>query len=654
MVKASPARDLVNKTISLNKAQGRDDLDRRLGHTQRRLDDPSVRVLVVGEFKQGKSQLINALVGASVCPLDDDIATAVPTEVGYAQQPSAHVFLAPDGRADVDPADTETREVPIGDLTAYILRTKTLVEGRRIVGARALLPRQLLQSGLTLVDTPGVGGLDSMHSAATMTVLPSADAVIMVSDASAEFTAPEIEFLRKALAACPTVFCVLSKTDLYPQWRRILELNTAHLRNAGLDIPIIPVSAQVRLQAMARQDVELNTLSGYPELVNRLQQQVIRGRERLLMQSTSHDVNAVLANIRMGLETERSALTDPEALPEITAGLVEARTRAEELKKQTSRWQVTLSDGLADLNADLDHDLRDRIRRVLREAERAIDDGDPGESWDIFSAWYSERINSALADTFAWADDNAAWLVDQVGVHFVEETQSLSPVFHLDDTQGLIETVGVVGDLDRGHLNPIQRVLIGMRGSYGGILMFGLMTGLAGMALVNPISVGAGLLLGTKAYREDAQQRLKRRRSEAKGLVRKYADDVIFYVAKQLRDRLRLVQRTVREYYTDVADELAQSMTKSLATAKEAAQATAAERKERLAVVEQTLRTIAALERDSRALTSTGGKPSPQPGAQRPKPSPQNSAPAPSRQERQDTPAPSRQDAPAGSRQGSA
>ena len=44
-----------------------------------------MRVLVVGEFKQGKSQLVNALVNAPVCPVDDDIATAVPTVVRHAE-----------------------------------------------------------------------------------------------------------------------------------------------------------------------------------------------------------------------------------------------------------------------------------------------------------------------------------------------------------------------------------------------------------------------------------------------------------------------------------------------------------------------------------------------------------------------------------------
>lgn len=601
MVKGASGKDLVVRTIALCEAQGRDDLVRRLRHTARRLETGTVRVLVVGEFKQGKSQLINALVGAQVCPLDDDIATAVPTEVGYGAAPAAHVLLAPED-LDADASPPEEREVRIQDLAAHILDGQGLLDGRRIVGARALLPRRLLESGLTLVDTPGVGGVDSMHSLTTTAVLPSADAVIMVSDASSEFTAPEVAFLQSALATCPTVLCVLSKTDLFPEWRRIVDLDREHLRRAGIDVPILPVSAQVRLRATARQDPQLNAESGFPELVAHVQQHVIGRRDSLRVASTRHDVASVLANVKMSLDTEHASLTDPSTLPELTAGLLEARTRAEELKQRTARWQVTLSDGFADLNSDLDHDLKDRVRRVLREAEAAIDHGDPGESWEEFSEWFSGRITSALRDTFAWADENAAWLVDQVGVHFVEATEGMSPVFHLDDTQGVIDPVGVMGSLDSGQLNAMQRVLVGMRGSYGGILMFGLMTGLAGMALVNPISVGAGLLLGTKAYREDAQQRLKRRRAEARGLVKKYADDVVFYAIKHLRDRLRLVQRTVREYYTDLADELGRSMSESLAIAQQGAKSTAAERKARLAEVDRTLSLIATLEKASQDL----------------------------------------------------
>jgi hypothetical protein len=58
---------------------------RRLRQARARLLDDQVRVLVVGEFKQGKSMLVNSLVSAPVCPVFDDIATAVSTVVRYAR-----------------------------------------------------------------------------------------------------------------------------------------------------------------------------------------------------------------------------------------------------------------------------------------------------------------------------------------------------------------------------------------------------------------------------------------------------------------------------------------------------------------------------------------------------------------------------------------
>jgi len=548
------APDLVQRVRSLCQQQGRADLVARLGHTTRRLSDPSVRVLVVGEFKQGKSQLINALVNAPVCPVDDDVATAVPMEVRYGAQPAAAILLASRSAAvDGGLAEPDQVDVAIDAVAGSIGGRVERADGRTVVGAKALLPRAILQDGLVFVDTPGVGGLASSHSASTLAALPTADAVILVSDASSEFTAPEVTFLRQALAACPTVALVLSKTDLFPDWRRVRDLDGGHVERLDLRLPIIPVSSSLRLAAAARGDASLNEESGFPALVRYLRAEVLGRRDQLLARSTAHDVNGVVDNLKMALTAERDALADPSAVPELVAALNEARTRADELKRRSSRWQSTLSDGVADLNADLDHDLRDRIRVIVREAETSIDQGYPGESWDEFSIWYEQRISAAIADTFLWAERNAGWLVQEVGQHFSEDSKTLTPDFHLDDTTGVVDPVNELGRLDTGQLNTLQKMLVGLRGSYGGILMFGLLTGLAGIPLVNPISVGAGIVLGTKAYRDDADQRLKRRQAEAKVLVRKYSDEVIFYVSKQLKDRLRIVQRAVRDHYNDVA-----------------------------------------------------------------------------------------------------
>ena len=64
--------------------------------------------------------------------------------------------------------------------------------------------------------------------------------MLFVSDASQEYTEPEIQFLRHAMRISPNVACVLTKTDLYPQWRQVEELNRAHLAAIDPDIRHVP------------------------------------------------------------------------------------------------------------------------------------------------------------------------------------------------------------------------------------------------------------------------------------------------------------------------------------------------------------------------------------------------------------------------------
>ena len=62
-----------------------------------------------------------------------------------------------------------------------------------------------------------------------MALLASADALLFVTDASAELSSSELEFLEQASQRCPTVIAALTKTDLYPEWRRVHALDQQRL-----------------------------------------------------------------------------------------------------------------------------------------------------------------------------------------------------------------------------------------------------------------------------------------------------------------------------------------------------------------------------------------------------------------------------------------
>ncbi len=593
----------------------RADLCRRLEQASARLRDPSIRVIVVGEFKQGKSKLINALVNAPVCPVDDDIATSVPTVVRYGEPASAAVLVpAPDNSAaDIFTAENpagdaagggiERRPVALTDLPAFVSEQGNPGNSRKIAAAEVRLPRRLLTGGLSIIDSPGVGGMGSTHTLTTLTALPTADAMLLVSDASQEYTEPELRFLRQAMRITPSVAAVLSKTDLYPDWRRVAELDRAHLDQVAPDIPLLPLSADLRLEAARLQDSELNDESGYPALVAHLRNDVVGKAERIQRRSVSQDLLSVTGNLRLSLQSELDALENPGGTPQMLAELEQARAEADHLRKRSARWQLTLSDGINDLIADMEYDLRDRLRGIQREAENAIDQGDPGPVWPQFSQWLEECVAAAVSDTFVWTSERSQWLAAQVAEHFAADEVSL-PVLHVSDSGDALDPVEQMPQLDPGRVNPVQKVLIGMRGSYGGVLMFGLLTGIFGMALINPLSVGAGLLLGRKAYREDKETRLKRRQGEAKALVRRQLDDVTFQVGKQLKDRLRLVQRTIRDHFTEIADEYHRSLSDSVAAAQKAANSYAQEKEGRVRDIRAELKKVDALHRAAEAVAA--------------------------------------------------
>ena len=79
---------------------------------------------------------------------------------------------------------------------------------------------------------------------------------------------------------------------------------------------------------------------------------------------------------------------------------------------------MTLTDGIADLIADMEHDLRDRLRKVQREAENSIDEGDPGPIWDQITEWLDQRVAAAVSETFVWTDERSRWLSEEVAELF--------------------------------------------------------------------------------------------------------------------------------------------------------------------------------------------------------------------------------------------
>ena len=136
------------------------------------LDNPvQVQVGFVGEFSSGKSSLINALLGrkvlpAMVSPTTGSITLVIPTE---GIETNAYLLQNLDG--EYKPTSVlEFQEVATGKK-----------QGTAVV---KVPPTDLLASGYTIVDTPGVQSLVKTHTDITFGYLPLLDGIVLCHDAN--------------------------------------------------------------------------------------------------------------------------------------------------------------------------------------------------------------------------------------------------------------------------------------------------------------------------------------------------------------------------------------------------------------------------------------------------------------------------------------
>jgi gas vesicle protein len=592
------ATRLVGLGLRACEAYGRDDLSHRLSAARRGLADPAIHVVVVGEFKQGKSSLVNALVGADICPVADDIATAVPTYVRHGPDPSATLIF---------PGDPPRRQsVPLDEVRQWVTEDRPAEssdeEAPAPAGVEVRLPRQLLAGGLVLVDTPGVGGLGSAHAAASLAAASMADALLFVSDASQELTFHELAFLRRARDMCATVLCVLTKTDFYPAWRKVKDLNERHLAG-GPPTPLIPVSSMLRRRAVAGNDQKLNQESGFPDLVQRLVAQVRGGAAGKIAAEAAAAVAGVCEQLETQFASERSALVDSAAAKRVVDELTAVKQRVETLKSAAARWSQTLTDGIADLNSDVDHDLRRRIREIITEAEEAIDKVDPADTWSQMESWLESRVAGEMLANYTLLRDRATTLSEEVGEHFQEASGEVLRQFPVTNPAPLATSVSVDHQIDLEKMKVGKQAMVALKAAYGGAIMFvmiGVMTGFT----LGPLALGIGVVMGRKGLKEEKQRQTKQRQAQAKNAVRRYCDQVSFVVGKDSKDTLRRIQRELRDHYTALAEEINRSNAEALRAATEATNRTQAERDRRLSDIDAELTRLRTLRQQAEGMAT--------------------------------------------------
>ncbi|GAB3839838.1 P-loop NTPase family protein [Dactylosporangium cerinum] len=465
--------------------------------TERRRDVQRPRIVVVGETKRGKSSLTNMLMGVpNLSPVDAAVATASYLEFTHNAQHGARAYVP--GRED---------PIPI-NLTD--LRDWGTVLGRLPDGMRP--PRRIevhhsapLLQYLTLTDTPGTGGLDSMHVEVAMDAVERATALLFVVDASSPFSKPEMNFLIEASKKVNFVLFALTKVDAYPGWRTILADNKGQLQTHAPrfgSAPWFPVSARLAELAMTLPKEaagELIRESRIAELQHALIDLAKKGH---LLQQANVLRSVRSEYIRIDQEYgDRMKATDPD--PKDAERAKEERAQVATRKRTEARqWSLALSTETQRARVEATTRLRSYMTQLQEQFMEKIDKGGRSDISEL-----PAEVDKALYALSVRLSHDLEFRFRKVG------ERVLAQVFHPNELQHVLRqlnaklrhALGTKPRRDSGGgdgamvvMSSAGMAMMAGRGAMAGAGAIGL-AGVAGAGLVIPV-IGIGLGLAAGAY----------------------------------------------------------------------------------------------------------------------------------------------------------
>ena len=391
------ARERLATLLREHDKRAADQVDRLLA---RRDSTPSI--VVVGETNRGKSSLVNALVAVpGLSPVDAEVATASYLVLRHGDSWAAQACYA------------EPIDFPIEDLRRWV--TGGEQQPPRHVEVHAPIP---LLERLSIVDTPGVGGLNSMHGELAAEAAATATALLFVVDASAPFTKGELDFLAAVGERVETVLFALTKVDQFRGWREILDADRRLLAEHA------PRFAGAKFHAVSPRLFEMAAKAPNPDAAALLReksgvgdlqvavQELVVGRSLMLAEANAlRTLTTAIGEVVVQLQASARALDIGHA--EADALRARRDRLAAERKSSTRSWQVKLRTEIQRARLESLHEVSRQIRDAQSWFRQAIDAANKDalaalpQQLDAALQVISARINAVLADRLGRAADAA-------------------------------------------------------------------------------------------------------------------------------------------------------------------------------------------------------------------------------------------------------
>ena len=461
-------------------------------------------VVVVGEVKRGKSSLVNALIAQpDLLPVDVLTCTSAPIRVAVSHDGPVvpQVTLVRGTEREMILATELARWVTVDGVGSLQGNTNAgMNEAQDPPSSAEISVRYPDMDGITVVDTPGVGGLDKRAVTAALQEARHAGVLLMVCDASTPITAPEMDILRQAHDSVGGVIVAVTKTDKNTRrWRAIVEDNKRLISShMGIDVPVVGVSSLRALDAARCIDparrAELERRSGIAQLRSQLRAQLRQPAamgQRAALQSITTTLTGIAKTVRDDIRLLAESSTAVEQLEA-------EKTTLERLREESSEFEQRFQRDLAVARTRVTEGLDKALEEVRHEWTQQIN----ADSLRVLRS--KPQVFTSQIET-----ELAVVMEDTVGA-MVEEISELASALFPDRQELIAEIMGTtVASLTPAEVSGHEVEKKTKDIIDPSVLMMG-MIGSGALAAIIPVAplagaVWVGVNLGYRAMRNGKQ-----------------------------------------------------------------------------------------------------------------------------------------------------
>src|SRR6202167_6004013 len=399
-----------------------DSLHEKLLFLERKLASNQLHLAVLGQMKRGKSSFINALLGAEILPTGVLPVTAVITEIKYGVVPEAVILYSTGAREQVD----------LGTLADYITESGNPGNKKQVASVELAYPSPFLESGIILIDTPGIGSTHAHNTRTTEGYLEQVDAGIVVLSVDPPITEVESHFIRNVKEEIPKLFFILNKVDAASadEVSHISHFLREELNRLQFESPeIFCLSARRAIEGRGKPPATA-TSSGIEIFEQRLRTFLLEEKDRVLVRSIAFDALHIARTLKfaatVGVRAQSMSLDELHLKGRAIDQLLE------QTESEMHELQVLLRQHSADMIGRVERDLTTHVQEsvpVVRQHLKLFQAQHPKETGRAFGVLLESFLMEEIETVFrSWrirGEEVVKSLLDILSARFVNRANAI-------------------------------------------------------------------------------------------------------------------------------------------------------------------------------------------------------------------------------------